>query len=143
MKNGYLNDFKNVLSLKGSYILIIKNNKEIKIKIGKIGKRKFKKGYYIYIGSAKRKYKSRILRYIKRIKRKHWHIDYLISNKNVVIIGFILAFNKSECEIAEFFYNNKLQYVNKFGCSDCQCKSHLYYLGKSLKFLLTNIHILV
>jgi Uri superfamily endonuclease len=142
MKNGYLNNLNNILKLKGSYILIIKSKKNFKIKIGKIGEVYFKKGYYLYIGSSKKTYKSRILRYLNKIKRKHWHIDYLIINKNIIIIGFILLLNKNECDISNTLYNNKFKYINKFGCSDCKCKSHLYYVGRDLKSLATNIHIL-
>ncbi|MDT7864584.1 MAG: GIY-YIG nuclease family protein [Thermoproteota archaeon] len=142
MKNGYLNNFNNILKLKGSYILIIKIKKKFKTKIGKIGDIDFKKGYYLYIGSSKKTYKSRILRYLSKIKRKHWHIDYLITNKNAIIIGFILLLNKNECDISKIFYNNKFKYVSKFGCSDCKCRSHLFYIGRNLKSLVTNIHTL-
>jgi Uri superfamily endonuclease len=33
---------------------------------------------------------------------------------------------KEECNIANKFEEN-LEFIPKFGCSDCKCKSHLYF----------------
>jgi sugar fermentation stimulation protein A len=50
-----------------TYILILKLNKNLSIKIGKIGKFFLKKGYYLYVGSGKRNLEKRIQR--RRIKK--------------------------------------------------------------------------
>lgn len=124
-----------------SYILILILKKNLSIKVGSLGEIKFKKGYYIYIGSGKRNVKKRVLRHIKRNKKIKWHIDYLTTNKNFKI-KFIFLFNEiSECELANKFYLNNFSYIYKFGSSDCHCKSHLYYsenykkIKNQLKFL--------
>lgn len=69
--------------MKGSYCLIINVEKDTKIKIGKkLGIINFKKGCYVYVGSAMNSLESRVKRHLSDNKKKHWHIDYLLLNKN-------------------------------------------------------------
>ena len=60
----------------------------------------------------------------KRKKKRHWHIDYLLANKNVEIVDVRIkeTGKKEECETA---LNLKGERVIGFGCSDCRCSSHL------------------
>ena len=67
------------------------------------------------------------LKHLKPRKKKFWHIDYLLENKNVKIkdVFYKKAAKKQECTIAK-----KLSKIGKgienFGSSDCKCKSHLF-----------------
>ena len=54
--------------MKGSYILVIELKEEKIIQIGKLGKIHFKKGFYVYIGSALNGLEQRITRHL--IKEK-------------------------------------------------------------------------
>jgi Uri superfamily endonuclease len=54
----------------------------------------------------------------------HWHIDYLIKNPNIFIIGAFISRSSEECEISDSI---EMDNIKNFGCSDCDCKSHLYY----------------
>lgn len=66
-----------------SYCLIINIKKDTEIKIGKkLGFINFKKGCYVYVGSAMNCLESRVKRHLSDNKKKHWHIDYLLLNKN-------------------------------------------------------------
>ncbi|MCX7965930.1 MAG: DNA/RNA nuclease SfsA, partial [Syntrophorhabdaceae bacterium] len=47
----------------GSYLLVLKNNDDKKIKIGKLGEIFFKKGFYIYVGSAMKNLQARLNRH--------------------------------------------------------------------------------
>ena len=68
--------------MKGSYCLIINVEKDTKIKIGKkLGIINFKKGCYVYVGSAMNSLESRVKRHLSDNKKKHWHIDYLTKQK--------------------------------------------------------------
>ena len=75
--------------MKGSYCLIIDISRDIKQGIGKMGELNFKKGLYIYVGSAMNNIEKRVERHIKTSKGRNkilfWHIDYLLSNRNVKI----------------------------------------------------------
>ena len=109
--------------MKGSYCLIINVEKDTKIKIGKkLGIINFKKGCYVYVGSAMNSLESRVKRHLSDNKKKHWHIDYLLLNKNSKIKKIYTkeSGEKLECES-----------IADFGCSDCKCHSHLIYFKNS------------
>ena len=38
--------------MKGAYLLVMKLDKDVLIAVGKLGVLSFKKGYYVYVGSA-------------------------------------------------------------------------------------------
>ena len=71
--------------MKGTYCLLIKIEKPSNIKVGKLGLISFRRGYYVYVGSALNNLEKRINRHLKAKKKKFWHIDYLLENKNVKI----------------------------------------------------------
>lgn len=112
--------------MKGCYCLIINLNEETKIKIGKkLGVILFKKGHYVYVGSAMNSLESRINRHLSNNKKLHWHIDYLL--KKAEITDILYNENKKvECEISKYL-ETKTSWIKDFGCTDCDCESHLYY----------------
>ena len=114
---------------KGTYCLVLSMEKESNIKIGAKGKISFKKGHYVYVGSALNSLTKRIERHISKNKKKHWHIDYLLMNKNAQLNQVIYTYshNKIECDVADEIFKNSDEYIELFGCSDCNCRSHLYY----------------
>ncbi len=112
--------------MKGSYILVIKLQQDKEIQIGKLGKIHFKKGFYIYVGSALNGLENRINRHIKKTKKKHWHIDYFLDFADIIDIFYKENNTKVECNIAATF-DKQLIIIPCFGCSDCRCKSHLFY----------------
>ncbi|MCS7130522.1 MAG: GIY-YIG nuclease family protein [Archaeoglobaceae archaeon] len=101
-----------------SYVLILHNDRDQKLLVGKLGFIDFKSGYYYYVGSAERL--SRVRRHFGK-KRKRWHVDYI--SEVFEVIGAIL-FNLEECELSRKI---KLKPIRDFGCSDCNCLSHLFY----------------
>jgi Uri superfamily endonuclease len=80
-----------------SYVLLIELENEKRIGIGKLGNIKFKKGFYVYVGSAKKNLIQRVERHYSKEKKLHWHIDYLLESSK--IIESYLS-SKAECEIA-------------------------------------------
>jgi Uri superfamily endonuclease len=116
-------------------VLIIKVDQDIKVIVGSLGEKIFQKGVYAYVGSAQKNLEQRIKRHLKKDKTKFWHIDYLLQNKNVKIIGILhkQAHKIEECNVAIQISKQGIA-VKNFGCSDCHCKSHL--------FQITNIEVL-
>ena len=109
------------------YDLRIKMNAPKTILVGK-REIKFKKGDYFYIGSAmgdSMNLYNRINRHLSDNKNKRWHIDYLLEFSNVKEVNVTLG--RFECDVSKRF-NLVLDSVEVFGCSDCKCKSHLYYI---------------
>lgn len=126
--------------MKGIYTLIILVNTKSRLKVRKLGYFNFKKGYYVYTGSAlgngATSLKRRVIRHLKKKKSKHWHIDFLLANKNVKITAVIAAESNvnRECQINNLIKNIQGASIPivGFGAADCKqnCKSHLIYLGE-------------
>jgi len=123
-------EYKNSID-KGNYCIIIEMKKDSNIKIGAKGIMHFDKGFYVYVGSALNSLSNRIKRHISKNKKKHWHADYLLLNKNSEVKEVIYTYStkKIECEIANEILEDSVKYVELFGCSDCKCMSHLYYFN--------------
>ena len=119
---------KQTTPTKGIYVLAISVSKNINVKIGSLGKLSFRKGFYAYIGSAQNHLEKRLNRHLKRVaKRKFWHIDYLLTENFVQVVrAFYKEANKpEECATARSFSAVGFP-VKGFGCSDCDCQSHLF-----------------
>ncbi|MDK2791111.1 MAG: endonuclease [Methanothermococcus sp.] len=114
---------------RGTYVLKIKLNSSKNITFKKNREtQKFKKGYYFYVGSAMGSsvnLYNRINRHLSKEKNKHWHIDYLLEFGNIKEI--YISKEECECETAKEL-SRFLDPIKGFGCSDCKCESHLFYL---------------
>ncbi len=106
-----------------NYFIILKLDDDREIEVGKLGKIDFKKGYYIYVGSAKRGFSKRIQRHLKKNKKLWWHIDYLTIKADVIEVFKSEADEHKLAELASKFYEG----IKGFGSSDCRCYSHLFY----------------
>ncbi len=111
---------------RGSYLLILKLKGDRKIDIGKLGKGLFKKGFYVYVGSAMANLTKRMERHRRLRKRHHWHIDDLRAVAEFHSILAIRASERLECEISEAMSGIAEWDIPGFGCSDCACETHLF-----------------
>ena len=112
--------------MKGSYILIVEIKNDSIISIGKKGEKRFNKGYYIYVGSALNGLDQRIQRHLRKQKKIHWHIDYLLKHAVIIDVFYKESKVREECNIAKKL-DGQLFSIPGFGCTDCRCKSHLFY----------------
>ncbi|TWU32388.1 hypothetical protein S225a_17800 [Candidatus Brocadiaceae bacterium S225] len=112
----------------GIYNLIINLSKKKEIKIGRLGTFVFPKGFYVYTGSAQSGLDKRINRHLSSNKKFHWHIDYLLSHAKVIKVVRYVG-RKDECKLNNVTGQRAgaVQVVKKFGSSDCNCVTHLYY----------------
>lgn len=113
--------------VKGVYVLVILVGKDIRVDVGALGSISFEKGLYAYVGSAQNGLEKRVGRHLGGIKRKFWHIDYLLDSDavRVVKVFYKEAEKAEECRIAEKVSERGVA-VKGFGCSDCGCVSHLF-----------------
>ncbi len=113
--------------MKGVYVLVISVDEDVEVDVGALGSISFEKGLYAYVGSAQNSLEKRIEWHLGRVKRKFWHIDYLLDNEvvRVVKVFYKEADKTEECRIAEKLSENGVA-VEGFGCSDCGCVSHLF-----------------
>jgi len=113
----------------GIYNLIIKLSKDKEIRIGRLGTFVFPEGFYVYTGSAQNGLEKRINRHLSIIKKFHWHIDYLLSCAKIIDILRYIGSRKDECKLNCVIGKvaGATAVVKKFGSSDCNCITHLYY----------------
>jgi len=115
--------------MKGSYVLLIELKKDDYIQFGKKHKAFFKKGFYIYVGSALNGLEQRIQRHLRSNKKSYWHIDYLLQYSQIIKVFYKKSKDRDECKIA-YIFAKKLKTIQNFSCSDCKCKGHLFYGSK-------------
>jgi sugar fermentation stimulation protein A len=111
---------------RGSYLLILELKKKRKIEIGKLGRVSFRRGFYIYVGSAMANLSKRMERHRHLRKQHHWHIDEL---RAVAEFHSVLAIRSSvrfECEISGALSGIAEWSIPGFGCTDCSCGTHLF-----------------
>ncbi|MCX7837538.1 MAG: DNA/RNA nuclease SfsA [candidate division WOR-3 bacterium] len=116
---------------RGVYLIIGELKRDRKITISQLGEIKFKKGFYIYVGKAMNNLSKRIGRHLRKIKKKRWHIDYLIDSLNNLKPIPIRTAKDLECLLAKDIKKIANSFIKNFGCSDCQCDSHLYYFKEN------------
>jgi len=116
---------------RGSYLLILKNNKTKMIMVGKLGDIFFKEGFYIYVGSAMKNLQARLERHKRKRKKLFWHIDYFREEVDLIQWIPIRSSIRYECELAKRIQDISDGYIKDFGVSDCSCVSHLFYVDKN------------
>ena len=134
----------------GSYILIIYIGKNLNsVAMGRLSNLTFKKGFYLYIGSAMGAARSstslerRVYHHIQVYSNRktkftpHWHIDHLLLLKEVSLnkVLIIPSDEKEECKISQWIAENSNGLIKGFGSSDCMCESHLYYFSEDNSFV--------
>jgi len=96
------------------------------IVVGSLGAVTFARGWYAYVGSARRGRDARVARHRRAGKPLRWHADYLFS-RYPAGRAWLLDTRLSECELAARLGG---EVVPRFGSSDCRCGGHLVWLPR-------------
>lgn len=115
---------------RGTYLLVIEMKEDRRISIGKRPLINFRKGIYLYVGRAKNGLPRRIKRHLSKKKQRFWHIDYFLQEAKVQEVWIKRDFF-DECQTAlkvKGLLKDTSPPLKKFGASDCNCASHLFYL---------------
>ena len=110
----------------GSYLLILRLSKKTFIEIGSLGKIKFNKGFYVYVGSAMKNLSTRIERHKRLRKKMFWHIDYFRAKAEISSVIPIRTSDDLECKLAGAMKKIADREILGFGSSDCSCRSHFF-----------------
>lgn len=122
----------------GVYNLLIYVRSGCRIRIGRLGRHWFPRGYYVYTGRAKRGLQKRLDRHWRQEKKHRWHIDYLLHYAKLVGVKKCLTRAEQECLLNSRILRRPgaQVIVEKFGASDCRCISHLVYFRRRPCWLL-------
>ena len=123
--------------MKGLYILVVSLRNKSCVEVGSLGVINFKKGFYAYTGSAMGGIEQRVGRHLRKDKKLHWHIDYLLGKAEKI---FVKETNRKsgECGAAVRLEQSGGVPIDGFGSSDCKCKSHLVYFNIKSGIALNN-----
>ncbi len=116
----------------GMYQLVLSLAEEVTLQVGALGTFRFPTGKYLYTGSALGGLRKRLARHLRREKRLHWHIDYLLQHAVVEEFRLYPADGLSECALNRrmLALPHARVIARGFGSSDCTCPAHLVYLGR-------------
>ncbi|MCQ3933234.1 MAG: GIY-YIG nuclease family protein [Chloroflexi bacterium] len=119
------------MSEKGTYILHLQLDTPRELTIGKRGTFPLAAGWYAYVGSAfgLGGLRGRLGHHLSVVSRPHWHIDYLRQAAMVVEIWYVVSPVRYEHQWAAVLQHlsGASMPVPRFGASDCDCPSHLFY----------------
>ncbi|MFZ2654380.1 MAG: GIY-YIG nuclease family protein [Victivallales bacterium] len=115
----------------------------MEIRVGALGSLLFRKGFYSYTGSAMGGLEARIKRHLRKDKRLHWHIDYLLGKAEIIrVLAMETNIKSEECMAAARLEKSGGIPVGGFGCSDCKCKSHLFHFKSPSMMKIDNYRLL-
>jgi Uri superfamily endonuclease len=116
------------------------------ILICKLGYIHFPEAFYAYVGSTMNGIEARLTQHLRKGKKLHWHIDYLLSQSEVLEVilcpsePFASCHSERskeshqargkfrvECFLAQILAEEFLC-IPCLGASDCKCNSHLYFV---------------
>ncbi len=118
---------------KGSYFLLIELKEGNVIDYGK-NSEYFRKGFYIYIGSAMKNLRQRVDRHICYKNsgfKKHWHIDSLLERGEIVTTMVIPSDIRHEEDFSIMISKICIP-VKNFGATDCKSVNTNLYHVKNL-----------
>ncbi len=110
----------------GSYILIFRISEDIRIPVGSLGRLSFPRGFYMYVGSAKKNLTRRMERHLRKRKKFFWHIDFLRDHAESCVALPVRSQTSLEHEIAAALNRIADWSIPGFGSSDCSCDTHLF-----------------
>ena len=110
----------------GVYIIVLRLTSSSTFGVGALGAVTFKKGYYLYVGSAQKNLNARMQRHRRLEKKLFWHIDYLRQKAEFCAAIPVRGTLVSECDLAAAVAAVARWHIPGFGCSDCACPSHLF-----------------
>lgn len=117
----------------GTYTLVLERTCDDTLAVGALGGHRFPVGWYAYTGSAlgaggfSRVDRHRAVASGENDTR-HWHVDYLLGDAATRFAGVRTTGADVECAVARRVLDaDGVSGIADFGCSDCDCRSHLAF----------------
>ncbi|MBS5519668.1 MAG: DNA/RNA nuclease SfsA [Acidaminococcus sp.] len=111
----------------GDYFLVLELAEDRDITVGSLGRIHFPKGFYVYVGSAKKNLMKRLERHKRKRKGMHWHIDYFRNEAQVLAALPVRTQTDLEHLMARDLIKAADWFIPHFGATDCtEDGSHLF-----------------
>ncbi|MGN0954509.1 DNA/RNA nuclease SfsA [Dialister sp.] len=110
----------------GDYMIVLSLDEDRTIAVGSLGDIQFPKGYYVYVGSARKNLDQRIAHHKALRKGRHWHMDYFRGACRFAGAIPIRTADDLEHRLAGAVEKIAPWSIPGFGCTDCRCSSHLF-----------------
>ena len=124
----------NIPARKGSYVIAFYLSEERTISVGKLGEYRFQPGFFLYTGSAKGSggLKSRLKHHMICQNKRHWHLDYLRPEMQLVCIWYTANTGVFEHVWADILsqWKGAQAPVSGLGASDCKCHTHFFHFKR-------------
>jgi sugar fermentation stimulation protein A len=114
----------------GCYIIVLRLKRRRKLEVRNLGVIPFKKGYYLYVGSAKKELTRHMERYKRTSRDDHRQIDQLSAIADLHAAIPIRTSKDLECELAGAVRAVSDWMVPRFGSTNCQCNGHLFGMAE-------------
>ena len=114
----------------GTYTLVLERTGDDTLTVGALGAIDVPAGWYAYTGSAlgsggfARLDRHRAVAAGENDTR-HWHVDYLLGDDATHVERVVTTPAAIECGVARRLVGATDRTIPNFGCSDCDCRSHL------------------
>lgn len=102
--------------------------------VGVLGLVTLERGWYAYVGSARRGREARVARHLAPHTVRRWHADYLFAAfpaRRAWLVDGV----RGECELADGLAGlpGAVRHPRRFGAGDCHCTGHLVRLAHRLR----------
>lgn len=115
----------------GTYLLMLRLAASAEIRVGRLGRIQFRRGWYAYAGSAfgPGGLAGRLRHHLRPVQKPHWHIDYLRAHAALKEVWMAEGPPNREHDWAHILARDPGagKWLRGFGCSDCRCPAHLIY----------------
>ncbi|MGA2934541.1 MAG: GIY-YIG nuclease family protein [Methanomicrobiales archaeon] len=115
---------------RGVYALLFRN-RSCSLPVGSLGEIRFRRGWHIYVGSARGPGGfARVARHrrlaLSRDRPATWHVDHLLLSPPFILRHVVCGSTGEdlECALARLLGSGA---IPSFGSSDCTCGSHLFH----------------
>lgn len=113
----------------GTYVLVFTLADGFHGAVGALGTNHLEPGLYAYVGSARGGLDQRLSRHLSAEKCMRWHIDRLTVIAQQMKAYEFQEGKMSECDLAEWLKtHDAVPMLKGFGCSDCACDTHLFFI---------------
>lgn len=115
----------------GLYCLVLYVASGTRLQVGARGPLVARRGYYVYVGRARRNLAGRLKSHAFAGDRNpRWHIDHLLRIARTMEV-WVLPLVMEECALADLLVSRggARPSLEGFGSSDCRCSGHLVFFG--------------